>query len=294
MTDRKADGEEMGNRVGFLGPKGTFTEYATVQLMRDREHVPFPTIPECLDAVAEGSVDYAVVPLENAIEGSVNLTIDYLIHEQPLPIVGEVIVPITQHLMVHPQNEGKWDKISDVYSHSHAIAQCHQFFHRNMPVVNLHYMNSTGLAAAFVKEHPDRCIAAVGNEFAAKEYGLEVVKRNIHDFNNNHTRFMVVARKDTEIASTAVKPSYKTTLMVTLGDDYSGALHQVLSAFSWRKLNLSKIESRPTKTGLGNYFFIIDVEMKLDGVLIPGVKAELEALGCRVTILGSYPSYFFR
>ncbi len=295
MIQRKADGIEMGNRVGYLGPKGTFTEYATVKLMPEREHVPFPTIPECLDAVAEGRVDYAVVPLENAIEGSVNLTIDYLIHEQPLPIVGEVIVPITQHLMVHPQNREKWDEISDVYSHSHAIAQCHQFFHRNMPAVKLHYMNSTGRAAAFVQEHPNSPIAAVGNEFAAQEYGLEVVKRNIHDFNNNHTRFIVVARNDVEIAASGeVKPSYKTTLMITLGDDYSGALHQVLSAFSWRKLNLSKIESRPTKTGLGNYFFIIDVEMKLDGVLIPGVKAELEALGCKVTILGSYPSYLFQ
>ena len=88
----------------------------------------------------------------------------------------------------------------------------------------------------------------------------------------------------------AANATYKTTIMVTLPADHAGALHQVLSAFAWRKLNLSKIESRPMKTGIGNYFFIIDIEMKLDEVLIPGAMAELEALGCGVKVLGSYPS----
>src|SRR5690606_2244665 len=115
---------------------------------------------------------------------------------------------------------------------------------------------------------------------------------DIHDFNHNHTRFIVLSKKAVSLqeGGEAFLGS-KTTVMVTLPADRAGALHQVLSAFAWRKMNLSKIESRPMKTGLGNYFFIIDVDMKQDDVLIPGVVAELEALDCKVKILGSYPSF---
>ncbi|OEH91476.1 prephenate dehydratase [Bacillus solimangrovi] len=279
-------------KVGYLGPKGTFTKLAVKEVFPDEQALPFQTIPACIDAVQFGDVDFSVVPLENAIEGSVNLTIDYLIHEQQIPIVGEIIVPIRQHLMVHQHNISDWSNIKEVYSHSHAIAQCHQFLHREMPDVDFQYTKSTGAAAEFVKDNPQLMVAAIGNELAAKEYGLEIVKHNIHDYENNHTRFVVLNRFGKEVNSSAIeKKGDRTTLMITLPSDYAGALHQVLSAFSWRKLNLSKIESRPMKTGLGNYFFIVDVEMKMDDVLLPGVKAELEALGCTVNVLGSYPFY---
>lgn len=280
-------------KVGFLGPKGTFTKIAVNELFPEENKIPFQTIPACIDAVTKGEVDYGVVPLENAIEGSVNLTVDYLIHEKTLPIVGEIIVPIRQHLMVHPINASKWKEITSVLSHSHAIAQCHQFLHKNMPNVDFNYTKSTGAAAEYVNEHPEECVAAIGNHLAAKEYNLQLVQENIHDYDNNHTRFVILHKKAVEMNT--AHPLYggdRTTLMITLPSDYAGALHQVLSAFAWRKLNLSKIESRPMKTGLGNYFFLIDLEMKLDDVLIPGAIAELEALGCSVNILGSYPYYF--
>ena len=118
-----------------------------------------------------------------------------------------------------------------------------------------------------------------------------IVKRDIHDFDYNHTRFVVLSEKNLDFQSISGSSHYKTTFMITLPSDQAGALHQVLSAFAWRKINLSKIESRPMKTGIGNYFFIIDIDMKLDEVLIPGAIAELEALGFGVKILGSYPSY---
>lgn len=278
-------------KVGFLGPKGTFTEMAVMTVFKEETRIPFETIPCCIDAVMDGEVDYGVVPLENAIEGSVNLTIDYLIHEQPLPIVGEIHVPIQQHFMVHPDNINKLKQLKNVYSHPHAIAQCHRFLRENYPNIQTNFMNSTSAAAKYVEEHPEQCVAAIANELAAKEYHLSIVQRDVHDYTNNVTRFVILHQTHQKLKQSSNQVSEKTTVLVTLPKDYPGALHQVLSAFAWRKLNLSKIESRPAKTGLGNYFFVIDVEMKMDDVLIPGVKQELEALGCRVKILGSYPVY---
>ncbi|WP_368659566.1 prephenate dehydratase [Metabacillus halosaccharovorans] len=284
-------------RVGFLGPRATFTHLAVQSYFGEEiEQIAYSTIPQCIDAVAEGEIDLAVVPTENALEGSVNLTIDYLIHEQPLYIVGEIVSPIEQHFMVHPANKEAWRNVSRVYSHSHAIAQCHKFLHKSFKGITYDYATSTGAAAQYVKNNPEELVAAIANKLAAKEYGLEIVQPNIHDYHYNHTRFAIVHPSvDGKYASkklTAEKE--KTTLMVTLPSDQSGALHQVLSAFTWRKLNLSKIESRPMKTGLGNYFFIIDIDMRVDEVLIPGAIAELEALGCGVKLLGTYEAYFIR
>lgn len=280
-------------KVGFLGPRATFTHLAVQAFFGEKiEEVAYSTIPQCIDAVAEGKVDYAVVPTENALEGSVNLTMDYLIHEQPLNIVGEIVSPIEQHLMVHPENTGKWENITRVFSHSHAIAQCHKFLHHTFNGITYDYATSTGAAAQYVSNHPDEAVAAIANELAAKEYGLEIVKENIHDYQYNHTRFAILHPAKKEYNSPLLSPDReKSTLMITLPSDQSGALHQVLSAFTWRKLNLSKIESRPMKTGLGNYFFIIDIDMRIDEVLIPGAIAELEALGCGVKLLGSYEAY---
>ncbi|MFN2745076.1 MULTISPECIES: prephenate dehydratase [Bacillus] len=280
-------------KVGYLGPEATFTHLAVCSCFAGAKQQAFRTIPACMDAAMNGDIDLAVVPLENAIEGSVNLTIDYLIHEQPLYIVGEITAPIRQHLLVHPSRKETWEDIQKVYSHSHAIAQCHKFLHSRFDAIPFEYATSTGAAAKYVNEHPEENIGVIANEMAAETYQLEIVKRDIHDYEYNHTRF-VMLNPDPHASiqvNPELKPRPKTTLMVTLPSDRSGALHQVLSAFAWRNLNLSKIESRPTKTGLGNYFFIIDIEMALDDVLIPGAIAELEALGCKVKMLGAYNAY---
>ncbi|MDV2686304.1 prephenate dehydratase [Alkalihalophilus lindianensis] len=276
-------------KVSYLGPVGTFTEMAAKALFPSSERLPFKTIPACMESIAEKKADVAVVPIENTIEGSVNLTIDYLIHKQRLPIIGTITIPIAQHLLMHPDQVAKGLKPTKIISHPHAIAQCHDFLEGTYPDVDTEYMNSTGEAAKVVATHQGETVAAIANELAAEEYGLQIVNRDIHDYDNNHTRFIVLANHEAEIVIPTANNGFKTTLMVTLPADYSGALHQVLSAFAWRKLNLSKIESRPTKTGLGNYFFLIDVDQLADEVLIPGVKSELEALGCGVEILGSYP-----
>lgn len=283
-------GSVLSKKIGYLGPKGTFTKLAVEASFNGEEHVSFDTIPECIDAVENGQIDIGVVPLENAIEGTVHLTVDYLVHEVRIPIQSEIVVPIEQHLLVRKDFSGDLSDIKEVHSHSHAIAQCHQYLHKNIPHASLHFTSSTGKAAEIVSEN-DRHIAAIGNKLAAREYGLTILKENIHDYPNNHTRFAVLA-KDKDVVNVKHQEELRrTSLLITMPSDHAGALHQVLSAFAWRKMNLSKIESRPMKTGLGNYFFIIDVNQPLDDVLFPGVKGELEALGCKVTVLGSYPVY---
>ncbi|RDW19302.1 prephenate dehydratase [Oceanobacillus arenosus] len=276
--------------IGYLGPKGTFTKLAVDTAFNDEERRSFTTIPECIDAVDQGKIEIGVVPLENAIEGTVQLTVDYLVHQVRLPVVAEIVVPIQQHLLVRKDFSGELSTLKEVHSHSHAIAQCHQFIHQHLPDANIQFSSSTGKAAELVSESKEP-IAAIGNIIAAKEYGLQIVKENIHDYPNNHTRFLVLAQDRSVVSINHPAKLERTTMMITLPSDKSGALHQILSAFAWRKMNLSKIESRPTKTGLGNYFFIIDVDQTYDDVLFPGVKQELEALGCSVDILGTYPVY---
>lgn len=277
-------------RIGYLGPKGTFTKLAVDSVFNGENKQSFETIPECIDAVAAGEIAIGVVPIENAIEGTVHLTVDYLVHQVRLPIVAEIVVPIQQHLLVHGNFKGGLSDITEIHSHSHAIAQCQQYLHKHTPAAAISYTSSTGRAAEIVGQS-DRTIAAIGNKLAAKEYGLHIYKENVHDYPNNHTRFAVLAKDNADLLIDYQQVTEKTSLLITLPSDYAGALHQVLAAFAWRKMNLSKIESRPMKTGLGNYFFIIDVDQPFDDVLFPSVKAELEALECQVTLLGTYPVY---
>ncbi|MFB1051658.1 prephenate dehydratase [Paraliobacillus sp. JSM ZJ581] len=285
----------MATRIGYLGPKGTFTKAAVDAIFNDEDNQAYKTIPECIDAVKQGYVTFGVLPLENALEGTVNLTIDYLIQYKMLKIVSEVVMPIRQHLMVYPYNKKNLGNITTIYSHPHALAQCHRFLHNGMRHVVTETFTSTGAAAKYVSEHPELPVGAIANEHAAKEYGLEIVKHDIHDFSNNHTRFVVLHKNDNAVRSKQLEETgYKTTLMITLPTDHAGALHQVLSAFAWRNINLSKIESRPMKTGLGNYYFLIDIEQQMDDILIPNTILELEALGCSVEVLGSYPYYLIK
>lgn len=278
-------------KIAYLGPRASFTDLAVKKAFPKEETVSYVTIPDCIEAVIENEVDYAVVPLENALEGSVHITVDYLFHEADLAIVAELTSAIQQHLMVHPEWSRSGEQVQKILSHSHALAQCHKFLHKNFRGVSLEQTTSTAAAAKFVSENPDAFLGAIGNELAAEKYGLHILHENIHDFAYNHTRFIVLHKSAIPLSLPEEKSMEKTTLMVTLPKDRSGALHQVLSTFAWRQLNLSKIESRPLKTGLGDYFFLIDVAQGLDDVLLPGAISEMEALGCKVKMIGTYSSY---
>lgn len=276
------------HRVAYLGPEASFTNLATKVIFPGQWHISFSSIPECIEAVMQDKVDYAVVPLENALEGSVPLTVDYLFHEANLYVTAEVLSEIKQHLLVHKDNAEKWDQITEVYSHPHALAQCHKFLYYTFSHVPQTPYSSTAAAAKFVANNPNQVIAAVANETAAETYGLEIVHRNIHDFHFNHTRFFVLSKQNTRIRTDQFEVAPKTTFMLTLPADVSGALHQVLSVFAWRKLNLSKIESRPLKTGLGDYFFIVDILADEEEPMMKGAVEELKALGCTLKSLGTY------
>ncbi|MDW0109623.1 prephenate dehydratase [Sporosarcina aquimarina] len=283
--------ESLKPTVAYLGPEASFTHIAAQDFFGTGALVPFASIPDCIEAVTEGRVAYAVVPLENALEGSVPLTIDYLFHGSDLFINAELSTPIQQHLMVHQQQANAIESLESIHSHPHALAQCHKYLQYHFRRVPLIQTTSTAAAAKYVSENPNLNIAAIGNKLAADTYGLHIAEESIHDFHFNHTRFVVLSlRKETLTYENSGIP--KTTLMVKLPeDDQPGTLHQILSVFSWRKLNLSKIESRPLKTGLGNYFFIIDVAETEAHPMMKGALEELDALLCEVTSFGSYYTY---
>lgn len=159
---------------------------------------------------------------------------------------------------------------------------------RHLPGAEVEHASSTAESVRIVKEKRNREWAAIGTKLAAKKYGLDILASDIQDHQNNFTRFIAVGPETPELKPASLK---KTSVIVTLPEDYPGALHQVLSAFAWRKINLSRLESRPTKKQLGSYYFYIDIEAGLDSVLLTAAISEIEAIGCQVRVLGSYPSY---
>ncbi|REK62921.1 MULTISPECIES: prephenate dehydratase [Cohnella] len=279
-------------------PKGSFSDEAARYFFRGRqvELVYHNMIADVFKSTDRGDTDWSVIPIENTIDGSVSLHMDWLVHEVDLPIRAEWVFPAVQNLvgrlseLQSESGSGSWDpaKIRKVISHPVAMAQCYEFLRSRLPHAEMETRSSTAEAIRTVSEHPGEGWAAIGTKTAAAEYGLDVLEERVTDHDNNYTRFLLVGRTPFEDENAVLR---KTSILVTLPEDYPGALHQVLSAFAWRRINLSRIESRPTKKKLGNYYFFIDIEMSLDTVLLPAALAEIEAIGCQVRILGSYPSY---
>src|SRR5699024_5167509 len=208
-------------------------------------------------------VDLVVVPIENAIEGTVHLTIDYLVHQKRLPICAELVVPIKQNLLINSNFVGELKNITGVYSHTQAIAQTQQYIHNELTNASIEYTDSTCSADKLVNKSSEQ-IAAIRNVIAAKEYGLTISQRDIHDYPNNHTRFIVSTKNKDLIELNQEVVTEKTTLLITLPEDRAGVLHQVLCAFAWRKMSLSKIESRPMKTGLRSEEHTSELQSRFD------------------------------
>ncbi|MGD8188841.1 prephenate dehydratase [Brevibacillus ginsengisoli] len=284
----------MTKKIGFLGPYGTFAEEAARAFPFNEpvSYKPYGSIMDVLSAVGRNDVEYGVVPMENSIEGSVNSTLDWLIHEVELPISAELALPISQHLLVaNRDTKLPLTSITKVLSHPHAVAQCHKFIQDKLPHAEIEYTNSTALAAQMVSAQPDQPWAAIAPRLSASVYPLMFAEENIQDYTNNYTKFVLVSKQVVPMPDSETE---KTTTLVTLPEDFPGALYQVLAAFAWRKINLSRIESRPTKKGLGSYHFVIDIEQRMDEVLLPGAFAEIEALGCQLRQLGTYPFYVLK
>lgn len=276
-------------RVGYLGPAGSYSEEAARRLpLALKTLYPFATIPDVLEAVQDGTVELGLIPIENSIEGSVTQALDWLIHEVDLIIQAEIVLPIHHGLYVHPDHQAiALDAITRVFSHPQAIAQSRRFLRRELPDAEVELTTSTSEAMRLVSHAAEEKWAAIGSSEAAKRYGLYRLHENVQDYETNATRFVVTARPNQ--AKAFLKPAQKTSVLVTLGEDFPGALHQVLACFSWRRINLSRIESRPTKRGLGSYHFFIDIERPGDDPLVQASLEEIRALGCSVRYLGSYP-----
>ncbi len=264
--------------ISFLGPKGTFT-HEVANLIGD-ELIPYCTIPAVMESVAGGEVDFGVVPIENSIEGPVGITLDSLAHKFDLKIYNEIIIPINQNLIVNPGC--RMEDIRDVYSHAQAIAQCQKFIssHNIQP----HYAISTANAAKSIIG--DESKAAIGNVKAAEIYNLDILRENIQDTDNNETRFIVLSNNDHEPTG-----KDKTSIIFSIYEDRPGELYKILGIFQKNNINLTKIESRPSKKGLGRYLFFIDFYGHKDDGMIENIISEINDNTYFLKVLGSYPKF---
>lgn len=266
----------------YLGPEGTFTEEAlrTIPTAAGADARAYATIPEVISAVAAGDADAGLVPIENSIEGSVNQTLDALaFSDEQVHLTAEVVLPIRHALLGVPGAD-----ITDVVSHPHATAQCRAYLARALPGARIHAANSTAEAARAVAERADPAWAAIGARIAASLYGLQVLAADIEDRPENQTRFVLVSREQ-------VPPTGddKTSLVCFIEADRPGSLLAILHEFSDRQINLTKLESRPTKARLGEYCFFIDMQGHADE---PPLRYAVESLRTKileVKVLGSYP-----
>ncbi|WP_379130884.1 prephenate dehydratase [Paenibacillus sp. sgz500958] len=280
-------------------PQGSVSHEALLHLFGHEQVnvVHHKLISDVFLSTVKGETEYSVIPIENTIEGSVSLHIDWLVNEVNLPMQAEWIYPSVQNLIGNPGEfigaDGRRDysHIVKILSHPVATAQCGQYIRENAPHAELEPVGSTSEAVEIVKNNPGRGWAAIGTALGAATHGLEILDRQITDHDNNYTRFVLVGPERVELPR--ISSGSKTSVLVTLPEDFPGALHQVLSAFAWRRLNLSRIESRPTKKKLGTYYFYIDVLEPIESILLPAAIEEIRALGCMVRILGSYPTYTY-
>lgn len=272
-------------RVAYLGPEGTFTEEALLSLdeARDAELIPCASVPDVVHRVAAGDVDAGLVPIENSIEGSVNVTLDTLAFSaDQVQIAGEVVRPI-RHALLGVEGAAR-AAITDVVSHPHATAQCRDYLARALPGARIHAANSTAEAARDVAERADAAWAAIGTALAGELYGLRVLDADIEDRDENKTRFVLV-----RTARAAATGTDKTSVVCFIEKDRPGSLLAILHEFSDRQINLTKLESRPTKERLGEYCFFIDMEGHADE---PPVRYAIDSLRTKildVKVLGSYP-----
>ncbi len=275
---------EPGYRVAFLGPRGTFGEEAVMRLAPHAEHIPFPSHVAVAAAVEAGNAEAGVLAIENSMTGSVGETLDILVHENTaLHIQAETVVPIVHNLVVAPGT--KLENITVVYTHPAAFGQCSKYLAKHLPSVRHEAALST-TDAVIAAVRSGGSAAGIGSLRAAELNGGEVLERSIHDADSNMTRFLLVGRGTT-------KPTGRDRTSIAFGfaRDYAGALSTALDVFGRRKINCSKLESRPTREVLGEYIFLLDFHGHADDPEIAEALAELRKVCSVVTVFGSYPRW---
>jgi prephenate dehydratase len=272
--------------IGYLGPHGTFTEQAVLSEpdLVDYSRRLYTSMPAVLNAVEAGEIDFGFTAIENSIEGTVNATIDTLAFSSQLLIQREVVIPISMQLLA---TEGaSLETIETVVSFPHATAQCRVWLKEHLPHARQNAANSTADAVDLAAKAGDPTVAAIGNRLAGALYSLPELASEIQDTEDNQTRFVTVARKGVP----KITGHDKTSIVIFQRNDQPGSLLSILQEFAARSINLSKLESRPTKKGLGNYCFIMDLDGHIADEVIADALKNIMAKQAEVKFLGSYPT----
>ena len=268
-------------RFAYLGPVGTFTEAALKKITCDSDVlIPYANVTAALNAVRSGDAQFALVPIENSVEGVVARTLDELATGEPLTIAGEVTLPVSFALMAKPGTTN----IVRIGTHPHAESQCRAYIAKNYPHAEIVPTNSTSAAAELVGK--GELDAAIASTAAATHFGLEILAENIGDNTEAVTRFI-----------SAQKPGWipeptghdRTSMAIFIDIDHAGALLEILQVFAKNSVNLTFIQSRPTGRELGHYHFIIDVEGHINDPAVGDSVAELREICDDIRFLGSYP-----
>lgn len=278
--------------TGTLGPQQSYSEKATrawlnLCNLNETPIIFFDDIHDVFTALEEDEIDIGIVPIENSIEGSVGVTLDLLL-EKKISIIGEIVVPIRHCLL----SKGKAEDIQIILSHPHALAQCRQFLRENFPNAELRTTGSTSHAARLATEF--REMAAIASQEAASTYNLDVLVADIQDWEKNETRFIVMVsglNVPKCVSNNALPLRNKTSIIVYLDSDRPGALYEILREFAVRNINLTRIESRPSKKTLGDYLFYIDLEGTTRDEKVADALKQIGMKTDKLKMLGSYGEY---
>lgn len=276
-------------QIAYLGPAGTYSDeaarvFASKLGIDDPQLMECPSFNEVFDAVDRGRCEFGVVPLENSLEGPVTSTLDNFAFSSPSNILGEAVLSIHHCLLLHP--EAELSDVTTIASHPQGLGQCRRFIDANLPGRSRLTTSSTAESARLAAEN--KHIAGIANSLAAKMYGARIVEEAIEDHYGNQTCFALIGRQGHEPVLTG--DSYKTSLALFLQADKAGALLMILSEFAYAGINLTKIQSRPTKQQLGEYMFFVDIEGSLEDI---NVQTALNCLRLKlreVKVLGTYPA----
>lgn len=265
--------------VAYLGPSGTFSEEAAVKRFGSSTRlVPSASIDEVFHAVEARQADYGVVPVENSTEGAVGRALDLLL-ATPLKVCGEIMLPVHQTLLF---NGEALSEVKKIYSHPQSFAQCQQWLNANLPVVERINVSSNGEAARLAAGEAGA--AAIGGRRAGETFGVRIAAQNIEDDPRNTTRFLVIGQQD-------VKPSgMDKTSLVMSAQNKPGAVHQLLTPLATHGVSMSRLESRPSRAGLWEYVFFVDLEGHRDEPAVAAALKDLAQKASFLKILGSYPA----
>ncbi|MFW6288103.1 MAG: prephenate dehydratase [bacterium] len=271
---------------GYLGPAGTFSEEAAIQYFGSGDKLlPLRSFNQIFEKLQTGEIIRGVIPIENSLEGAVKLCMDLLYSSSYVVVVDEIILPVKHYLMAEPGTELK--DIEELYSISQIIGQTNNFITQNLPEAVVNYTGSSAQAAQLVQGQSGK--AMIGSKRVSEIYGLEIIAEEIQDMSNNYTRFFVLANKlDVKDGFPEMDKEYKTSIICAPEINEAGVLYNILSEFKRENINLTRIESRPTKRQLGEYIFYIDFEGHQKNRHVRVALEGIEKKSVFFKILGSY------